>query len=140
MKLYRTYYRVIGLIIAIVGCAITPFVSKLISGEVPAGINIYILYLLNLGATVLSYWLLAYKNSILQAHQRMDVVSKVTLITNTIQYGLQLFVLWAFHNYYLYVIVMLVTQVLTNIVTAIAADRLYPKYKPVGKLVSIPLE
>ena len=134
MKLYRTYYRVIGLVIAVVGCALTPFIPKLISGEVPSGINIYVLYLLNLGATVLSYWLFAYKNSILQAHQRTDVVSKVTLITNTIQYGLQLFVMWAFHNYYLYVIVALATQALTNIVTAVYADKLYPQFAPKGKL------
>lgn len=134
MKLYRTYYRVIGLVIAVVGCALTPFVPHLIKSDVPAGINIYILYLLNLAATVLSYWLFAYKNSILQAHQRTDVVSKVTLITSTIQYGLQLFVIWAFRNYYLYVIVMLATQALTNIVTAVCADRLYPQFKPKGKV------
>ena len=134
MKLYRTYYRVIGLVIAVVGCALTPFIPNLIKSDVPAGINIYILYLLNLGATVLSYWLFAYKNSILSAHQRIDVVSKVTLATSTIQYGLQLFVLWAFHNYYLYVIVMLATQALTNIVTALCANRLYPQFKPKGKV------
>ena len=134
MKLYRTYYNVIGLIIAVVGCVLTPFIPYLIKSDVPAGINIYILYLLNLGATVLSYRLFAYKNSILQAHQRVDVVSKVTLVTSTIQYGLQLFVLWAFHNYYLYVIVMLATQVLTNIVTAVCADRLYPQFKPKGNM------
>ena len=134
MKLYRTYYRLIGLIIAVVGCILTPFIPKLISGDIPQGINIYILYLLNLGATVLSYWLFAYKNSILQAHQRTDIVSKVTLITNTIQYVLQLFVLWIFKNYYLYVIVMLVTQALTNIVTAIMADKIYRQFKPKGEL------
>ena len=134
MKLYRTYYRVIGLVIAVVGCALTPFIPHLIKSDVPAGINIYILYLLNLGATVLSYWLFAYKNSILQAHQRVDVVSKVTLATSTIQYGLQLFVLWAFHNYYLYVIVMLATQALTNIMTAVCADKLYPQFKPKGNI------
>ena len=134
MKLYRTYYRLIGLIIAVVGCILTPFIPKLISGDIPQGINIYILYLLNLGATVLSYCLFAYKNSILQAHQRTDIVSKVTLITNTIQYVLQLFVLWIFKNYYLYVIVMLVTQALTNIVTAIMADKIYPQFKPKGEL------
>ena len=134
MKLYRTYYRLIGLIIAVVGCILTPFIPKLISGDIPQGINIYILYLLNLGATVLSYWLFAYKNSILQAHQRTDIVSKVTLITNTIQYVLQLFVLWIFKNYYLYVIVMLVTQALTNIVTALMADKIYPQFKPKGEL------
>lgn len=134
MKLYRTYYRIIGLVIAIAGCLLTPFIPHLIKSDVPVGINIYILYLLNLGATVLSYWLFAYKNSILQAHQRTYVVSKVTLVTNTIQYALQLFVLWAFRNYYLYVVVLLATQALTNITTAAVADKLYPQFKPNGKL------
>lgn len=140
MKLYRTYYRVIGLIIAVVGCALTPFIPHLIKSDVPAGINIYILYILNLAATVLSYWLFAYKNSILQAHQRTDMVSKVTLITNTIQYGLQLFVLWVFHNYYLYVMVMLATQALTNIVTAICANKLYPQFKPKGNVDKVQVQ
>ena len=140
MKLYRTYYRVIGLVIAVVGCALIPFIPRLIKSDVPADINIYILYLLNLGTTVLSYWLFAYKNSILQAHQRADVVSKVTLVTSTIQYGSQLFVLWAFHNYYLYVIVMLATQALTNIVTAVCADKLYPQFKPRGKVDKIQVQ
>lgn len=134
MKLYRTYYRVIGITIAVVGCILTPFVPYLIKSDVPAGINIYILYLLNLGATVLSYWLFAYKNSVLQAHQRTDVVSRVTLITTTVQYGLQLAVLWVFHNYYLYVIVALASQALTNIVTAVCANKLYPQFKPKGKV------
>lgn len=137
MKLYRTYYRVIGLLIAIVGCILMPFIPKLIGGEVPSDINIYILYLLNLGATVLSYWLFAYKNSIFQAHQRVDVVSKVTLVTSTIQYALQILVLWAFHNYYFYVIVMLATQALTNIITAIYADKIYPQFKPKGNVDKI---
>lgn len=130
MKLYKTYYTVIGFVIAIIGCILTPFIPKLISGDIPEGLNIYVLYLLNLGATVLSYWLYAYKNSILQAHQRVDVISKVTLVTTTIQYILQLLVLWLFKDYYLYVIVLLATQALTNIITAVYANRLYPQYKP----------
>lgn len=134
MRLYKIYYRIIGLIIAIVGIALTPFIPKLISGGVPADINIYILYLLNLSATVLSYWLFAYKNSILQAHQRSDVVSKITLLTNTLQYGLQIAVLCVSRNYYYYVIVALITQAITNITTAYVAVRLYPDYKPAGKL------
>lgn len=134
MNLYRMYYRIIGLIIAVIGIAVTPFIPKLIKGDVPSDINIHILYLLNLTATVLSYWLLAYKNSILQAHQRTDIISKVTLITNTIQYILQFLVLWIFRNYYFYVLVMLGTQVLTNIITAVVANRIYPNFKPAGNL------
>lgn len=45
MKLYRTYYRVIGLVIAVVGCVLTPFIPYLIKSDVPAGINVYILWI-----------------------------------------------------------------------------------------------
>ena len=134
MKLYRTYYRLIGAAIALIGGTLTPFIPVLISGEVPPDIDIYLLYWLNLGATVLSYWMFAYKNSILQAHQRTDVISKITLITNTFQYGLQLLILFTIKNYYVYVIVMLATQAITNIATAIAADKMYPQFKPVGEV------
>lgn len=140
MKLYRTYYRTIGFVIAVVGCILMPFIPKLIHGEVPNGINIYILYILNLGATVLSYWLFAYKNAILQAHQRVDVVSKIKIITSTIQYGTQIFVLWFFRNYYIYVIVMLATQVLTNVLTAILADKIYPQYQAIGDIDKVQAE
>ena len=134
MKLYKVYYRFIGLIIAVIGLILLPFIPKLINGDVPNGINIYVLYLLNLGATVLSYWLFAYKNSLLQVHQREDITSKVTLLTNTIQYSLQLVILIFIKNYYLYVIVILFTQALTNIVRAVIVTKLYPDYKPEGKL------
>lgn len=132
MKLYRTYYRVIGGIIAVVGISIAPFVPKLISGDVPAGISIYALYFLNLGATVLSYWLFAYKNSIFMAYQRNDVPSKVTMVTSSIQYTTQILVLWIFHNYYFYVLIALFTQVLNNIIVAYYANKIYPMFRAVG--------
>ena len=134
MQLYKLYYRVTGLVIAVVGLLLTPFIPNLINGDLPPELNIYVLYLLNLAVTVLSYWLFAYKNSLLQAHQRTDVTSKVTLVTNTIQYGLQFLVLITIKNYYVYVLVALVTQALTNIVTAFIATKMYPNYYPAGKL------
>ena len=134
MKLYKLYYRIIGIVIMALGLVLLPFIPKLIKGDVPSDVNVYILYLINLLATVLSYWLFAYKNSILQAHQRVDIVSKVSFISSTVQYALQLLVLFAFKNYYLYILVMLFTQVMTNITTAIVADRMYPQYKPEGAL------
>ena len=134
MKLYRLYYRVIGGIIAAAGLLLTPFITKLIHGDVPPDINVYILYLMNLAATVLSYWLFAYKNSILNAHQRTDITSKVTLVTNTLMYIAQFVILAVLKNYYFYVIAILATQALTNILTAVVADRLYPQYQPEGNL------
>ena len=134
MKLYRTYYRVIGGIVAVVGLALTPFIVRLVKSDLPPDVDIYVLYWLNLAATVLSYWLFAYKNSLFQAHQRTDVASRIALATNTVRYLLQLAVVFFWRNYYAFVIVMLATQALANVITAIAADKMYPDYKPTGAL------
>lgn len=134
MKLYMIYYRVIGAIIAVIGVALTPFIPHLIKGSVPSDLNIYTLYLMNLGATVLTYWLFAYKNSLFQAHQRVDVTNKITLCTNTFQYLLQFGTIIWLKNYYVYVIVMLFSHAMTNIITAIVATKNYPQYTPKGKL------
>ena len=55
MELYRVYYRIIGLLILVAGLGITPFIPMLIKKDIPHGVNIYILYMMNLGSTVLSY-------------------------------------------------------------------------------------
>ena len=132
MRLYRKYYRIIGLVVGIAGLLLTPAVPHLISGDVPEGMNVYALYLLNLGATVLTYWLFAYKNCILQAHQRTDVSSFIAVVTYSLQCLFQIIVLTLYKSYYLYVIVALLAQALNNIVTAVVATRMYPQYRPTG--------
>ena len=134
MRLYKIYYRIIGLIVLIAGLIIMPFVPKLISGTVPDGINIYVLYVLNLAATVVSYWLFAYKNSLLTAHQRTDIVNNITIATSTVQYVLQAVVLLVMKNYYVYLIVALASQAVLNIVTAYWATKMYPQYEARGEL------
>lgn len=138
MRLYRTYYRIIGVIIAVVGCILLPFIPYLISEEsfssLPSEINVYILYTLNLSATVLTYWLFAYKNCLLNAFQRNDIVSKISLVVTTIKYGLQILSICLFKNYYIYLIVTLVAQIISNITIAFITNKMYPNYKPIGKL------
>jgi len=134
LKLYRTYYRIIGGVIAIIGVALTPFLTYLVKGDVPADINLYVLYYMNLMMTVLSYWLFSYKASILQANQRNDLISKIGLVMSTIQYGAQIFTLVIIKNYYAFVIVALFVQTLQNVMTAIVAQKVYPSYQPQGEL------
>ncbi len=134
LKMYRTYYRIIGAIIGAVGLALTPAIPMLVKKDVPADINLYVVYWLNLLSTVMTYWLYAYKNSLLVAHQRRDIISKITLFTNTLMYVSHFVVIIFFRDYYLYLIVQIITQVLTNIITSICADKKYPDYKPEGDL------
>lgn len=134
MKLYRTFYRAIGLFIAVLGLVLVPFLRTLIKGDIPPDMNLYILYFMNLASTVLTYWLFAYKNSLLNAHQRIDVSSKIKLVIHFAEYALKILILVLFHNYYLYLIVQLVSQIAVNLVTAWRVSKMYPKYTPRGNL------
>lgn len=134
MGLYRKYYRIIGALILVGGLAVTPVLPILIKSDLPESINLYVLYFLNLAATVISYWLFAYKNCILTAHQRNDVSSKTNMLTASVEYLLEIVVLLVFRNYYLYLIIKLASQAMTNVVTAIAANKLFPQYNPRGAI------
>jgi hypothetical protein len=72
LALYRKLYRMIGLVILTAGLICVPFLRHFISGEVPADVNLYVLYGLYLSNTVCSYFLFAYRGSLLTAHQRID--------------------------------------------------------------------
>lgn len=135
MHLYKVYYRIVGAVVCALGLTLLPFMPRLINGEVPSGINVYTLYLLNLAATVFSYWLFAYKSSILQAYQRNDIISKATLITESVKYSLQFLALIIFRNYYLYVMVILITQIFNNVLTATFAESMYPNLRAHGDLL-----
>ena len=134
LRLYRRLYRVIGLVIAAAGLALTPFLRALVKSGVPDGIDLVVLYFLNLGSTVLSYWLFAYKNSLLTAHQRGDIASRIKLVIHLIEYALKSIVLIVLRNYYFYLIVQLLAQAAENVVTAYWVGRLYPAFAPRGEL------
>lgn len=134
MALYRRYYRIIGGVVGLLGLGLLPFVPMLIRSGLPRELNVYALYLLYLGTTVLSYWLFAYRNALLLAHQRNDVTSRVRMGVLSVQYVLQILSIVVWKNYYLFLIIMLASQALTNIATAWAARRLYPRFRPAGKL------
>ena len=134
MRLYRTFYRAIGLFIAVMGLALTPFLRRLILGDIPAGMNLYILYFMNLGYTVLSYWLFAYKRCLLDAHQRGDIGSKVGLCVQIVEYTLKYVTLIVFRNYYLYLTIQLLSQVAVNVFTAVQVTKRYPQYSARGRL------
>lgn len=134
LNLYKKSFRWIGLIILALGILAVPFLKIFVSGTIPEGVNIYILYLMNLSVTVLSYWLYAYKNSLLFANQRTDVSSKVSIYTSTIQYCFQIIVLVYYKNYYAYLAISIGVQILNNIWISKRVDKLYPEYKPKGEV------
>ena len=77
LHFYRTVYRLIGTFIFVAGLCLLPFLRQLIHGALPSDVNLYILYLLYLTNTAVSYYLFAYRRSILTAHQRNDILTNI---------------------------------------------------------------
>ena len=134
MNLYKKYYRIIGAVIGVIGIILCPFIPNLVKNDLPEGLNLYVLYLMNLFTTVFTYWLFAYKNSLLIVFQRNDISTKISMLVTTVTYFMQWSVLFLYKNYYIYLVVMLGAQVLHNILIAIIVDKRYPDYKPFGMI------
>lgn len=134
LNLYKKAYREIGLIILAIGLIIMPFIRYLIAGEIPFDINIYILYSIYLLNNIIGYFLFAYKQSLLTASQRVDVVSKVSMILQIIFGVVQICFLIIFRNYYLYVIFIPMITFINNIVLGIIVNKQYPQYKCIGRI------
>lgn len=134
MAFFRKAYYCIGAVITIVGIAILPLISFFIKGDIPPNINIYILYIVYLFNTSISYFLFAYKNCLFVAHQRNDVNSKIYTLCMILQNLLQILILIFLKNYYCYVIVIPVITISINIITAKIADREFPEYCCRGNL------
>lgn len=130
----RKIYRVIGIIILVVGVLITPVLPKLISGDVPTDINIYILYYIYLFNTAISYFLFAYKECLLTAHQRSDISSNISTFTYTGMYLLQCVVIVLFQNYYIYILFLPLCTIVINIMRSVQVDKMFPDIVCEGKL------
>lgn len=134
LNYYKRVYRIIGTIVLLVGLALMPFLKYLIKKDIPADINIYIIYVITLAATVLSYFLFAYKTSILTAFQRESVLYKIraaVLVSESIAQILAIFVL---KNYYAYMAISIAAAVANNLLADSYVRKHYPEYKPYGKL------
>lgn len=134
MNLYKRYYRIIGCVILIIGLIIVPFLPHLIDGDIPQDINLYIIYIMHLCATVLSYWLFSYRSALFSAHQRLDITNVISFFISLFTYATQVVCLLTVRNYYFYLLISIISQIVLNIIIAIASKIVYPDYYPNGVL------
>ena len=142
LKLYRTVYRWIALIMTVLGIAIAPFLPLIVKKDLPAGINLYFLFFINLADTVLSYMLFAYRSSLFTADQRYSINNNIYSIFKVGGTALQIVALILFRktpslSYYFYSLVLPLTTILKNLALYIISNKMYPQYKCEG---SVPKE
>lgn len=134
LNTFRKIYRIIGSIIVLAGLCLMPFIRCFIKGDIPADVNIYILYFIYLFNAGISYFMFAYKASLFSAHQRNDLGSKCSMVINITSNVLQIIALLLFRNYYAFVFVLPLMTMVTNIVNGYLAKKLYPEFKCRGNI------
>lgn len=132
LNLYKKIYKVIGAVILIAGILIIPFLSNFISGDVPDDINVTTLYILYLFNTVISYFLFSYRICLLNAFQRNDLVSKITVTLSLIMYISQICLLYLTRNYYAYIITLPIYTIFYNIGLLLVSKKYFPQFSPCG--------
>ena len=129
MALYRRVYHVIGIVVAALGCALTPLLPVIIR-DLPNIPHIKLIYLLFVLNTSLSYFYV-YKQSLIIADQKQ-------YIATTCRYGLKMLLflaqalfLWLTRNYFAYLGLQIGTTLLENLILSHRADQLYPYLKTI---------
>ncbi len=126
LNVYRKFYCIIGGVILLLGILIMPFLPYLISGSYPSDINIYLLYFIYLINTVLSYFLFAYKKSLLEASQQNSYESRINTVASIIMFIFQIAVLFLTKNYYIYIIILPLSTLGINIFRNIIVNKKFP--------------
>lgn len=124
MNLYKKAYRIIGIVVLLIGLSLLPFLPYLINGETKID-NINIIYLLFLLQSVSSYYFV-YKQSIVVADQRNHVISKIHSVFIIISNLFLIILLLTIGNYLIVLSTQVVFRIIENAYIAKKADKLYP--------------
>lgn len=126
MLLYKKAYRVIGLVIAVIGLLIVPFLPYLV--KQPEGVTVrdltlyYFIFLFN---TVTSYFV-AYKYSLVNAEQNNYIQTNIITITKMITVVLQIIVIITTENFYLYLLTAAFVELVQKVFVSHYLDKRYP--------------
>lgn len=134
LNLYKKIYRIIGVVILIIGIAVMPLLKYLIKGMVPSDVNLYLLFIIFLGNTVLGYWLFAYKKTLLSAYQREDKLSNVNSIITIIKTVVQLILVCVCKRYYIYIIWLPIFTIIENVWVEFLTKKFFPQCYPEGNI------
>lgn len=124
MKFYKNVYRIIALIVTVLGIALIPFLNILVS-ETSIDVNLTFLYFLFLFDVIASY-LLSYKRSILYANQQTYIINLVHIAYLVLMNVTQISILLLTKNYIFYLVSKIGFRILENVVITIIANKKYP--------------
>lgn len=125
MDFYKKAYRIIALIIALIGLACIPLLPYVIKDAPNIRESFTLIYLLYLFNTVISYFF-TYTKSIITADQNDYIVILYYKVFYFLQVILQIIVLLLAHNFILFLLMQILCTFLNNFLISKRAKRMYP--------------
>ena len=126
MQMYKKAYYCIAAVVAVIGLALTPFLSFFIKNPGENSLrDLTIYYFIFLFNTVSSYFV-AYKYSLINAEQKNYVQTNVITITKIVTVFFQIIIVVATENFYLYLLTDAVIQLIQKIFVSRFLDNMYP--------------
>lgn len=129
MNFYRIAYRVIAVIVLVLGLILLPFLPWFIKDS--SGINnLPIIYLIFLTNMVIGY-LFSYKRTLITADQKNYKITPFLTFFSFLTTVTQIISLFIFHNYIIYLIIQVVCTLLENITVNMYINKKYPYLKDI---------
>ena len=122
---YKTAYRIIGTVVAVLGLLLVPFLDFIIVDKPNIPDNLIVIYLLYLANTVFSYFCV-WKRTFMTANQERYIGTVVEQIFTIIQVIVQIVLLYTTHNFILYLATMIVSNQVRNVIIARICSKRYP--------------
>ena len=124
MRFYQKAYRVIALVILVLGLILIPFLPWFIKDT--SGIeNLTFIYLIFLGNMVITY-LFSYKRTLITADQQNYKIMPKIMLSNFLLTVFQITALLIFKNYIIYLLVQSLFVVIENLLVNHVINREYP--------------
>lgn len=124
MQLYAKTYNIIGGVVGVLGLAIIPFLHLIINNSQQVS-NVYLIYLLFLANSVVSYFF-TYKRSLITADQKAYIVSLNDFIFLVITNIVQVTVLFFKADFIIYLIIQIIFTLISNLSISRIVDKRYP--------------
>ena len=115
MYVYKRFYRIIAVVIAVLGLCLAPFLKYVIKGgEVIGYDRLTVYYLLFLFDTVSSYFV-SYKYSVLYAEQKGYICTNINLIWTIVNTTVKTLALFVVKSYLAYLIIGIVINLIQKV-------------------------
>lgn len=125
MQFYGKAYKIIGIVVAIFGLVMMPFLGIIITEQPNIAENLYVIYLIYLFNTASTYFF-SYRSALLTAAQRDYIVLGVNYAVTILQSLIQIPILIFNHNYMLYLLIQTIGVFCNNVVVSWWAKKEFP--------------